>query len=211
MANMDEGVDVAFVEPANQQKPGLRLWPAWVIAIGQAVALVLTVTPSIQNLTRFIFIMAGPLVCGALFSMWLLLGSRLRLKEKIWIAIAGLLSSFVAVLISDSDDALRTAMWIYGVPLAIFAVTAALTIWAAAFRRRSASFGLWCSCRRTGLCGLRSGRCRRDEPGFPERVAQLINRLVVRQGREAGAREVCAADGRRCSATEQFDGRGARP
>ena len=87
---------------------------------------------------------------------------------------------------------------------------AALTIWVATFRRRSAPFGLWCSCRRTGLCGLRSGRCRRDEPGFPERVAQLINRLVVRQGREVGAREVCAVDGRRCSATEQFEGRGAR-
>ncbi len=149
MANMDEGVDVAFVEPANQQKPGLRLWPAWVIAIGQAVALVLTVTPSIQNLTRFIFMMAGPLVCGALFSMWLLLGSRLRLKEKIWIAIAGLLSSFVAVLISDSDDALRTAMWIYGVPLAIFAVTAALTIWAKDARRSTVAICLlslgWCS------------------------------------------------------------------
>lgn len=107
----------------------LRLWPAWLIAAAQMVALVLTVTPSIRNLPRFIFMMAGPLVAASLFSIWMLLASKLRWREKLAISIAGIALPGVAVWICAPDDAMRTVLWIYGVPLAVFMITSALTIW----------------------------------------------------------------------------------
>ena len=109
--------------------PRLRLWPAWLIALAQAVALKLTVTSSIQNTTRFLIMMVGPLVAGILFSGWLLFASRLRLKEKLGLAAASMLFPWIAVLISVPEQALQTTQWIYGVPIAIFMLTGALTCW----------------------------------------------------------------------------------
>lgn len=124
--------------------PELRLWPAWLIAVMQIAALILTVTPSIQNLTRFLFMMAGPLVAGLLFSAWLLLASRLRWKEKLALAAAGVACPAVASQISVPEEALRTTMWIYGVPLAIVFVTLALTVWQANTRRCAIAILLLC-------------------------------------------------------------------
>ena len=107
----------------------LRLWPAWLIALTQVVALKLTVTPSIQNTTRFLIMMAGPLITGFLFSVWLLVASRLRWKEKLGIAAASILCPLIAVLISVPEQALHTTQWIYGIPIAIFMITLALTCW----------------------------------------------------------------------------------
>ena len=116
--------------PATSGK--LRLWPAWLIAVAQAIALILTVAPSIQNVIRFIFMMAGPLLAGLLFSVWLLFASRLRWRERIGLAAAGVVSPAVAFFLSVHEAALQTTMFCYGVPLAIFLVTGALTV----FERR---------------------------------------------------------------------------
>jgi outer membrane protein assembly factor BamB len=120
--------------PVESKHP-LRLWPAWLILALQLVALILTVTPSIRNLPRFIFMMAGPLVSGLALTIWLLFASRLRWREKLALVIAGIVTPLAASQISEFDDALRTTMWIYGVPLAELMITLALSIWSQAPRR----------------------------------------------------------------------------
>jgi outer membrane protein assembly factor BamB len=120
--------------PVKSNLP-LRLWPAWWIVIAQVIALILTVTPSIRNLPRFIFMMVGPLATGLAFTIWLLFASRLRWREKLALVIAGIVIPLAASQISDFDDALRTTMWIYGVPLAELMITLALSIWSQAPRR----------------------------------------------------------------------------
>ncbi|MGV2339428.1 MAG UNVERIFIED_CONTAM: hypothetical protein LVR18_37290 [Planctomycetaceae bacterium] len=71
-----------------------RLWPAWMISAGLAVALVLTVTPSIANRPRFFMMMGGPVLGGLLFSIWLLLLSRLRIRDR-FLLFAGWLAAAV--------------------------------------------------------------------------------------------------------------------
>jgi outer membrane protein assembly factor BamB len=119
--------------PRTADSPGLtapapRLWPAWLISLGLGVALVLTVTPSIANKPRFFLMMGGPLVGGLLFSIWLLLLSRLKAGDRLRLAGLGLVLPFAAGAVSDSGPALRTAMWIYGVPLAVFTLSFGLTL-----------------------------------------------------------------------------------
>lgn len=104
-----------------------RLWPAWVICVGLAAALALTVTPSIANKPRFFLMMGGPFLGGLLFSVWLLFLSGLRWSDRLRLAGLGAMLPFAAGFASDSGPALRTAMWVYGVPLAVFAVTSGLT------------------------------------------------------------------------------------
>jgi len=115
------------MEFRNQEACGLRLWPAWLLAVVQAVALVLSVVPSIQNLVRFVFMMAVPALVGLLFALWLLLASRLRGREKLGLAAAGALGPALSALLSVRDPALQTTLFCYGVPLAVFLLTGALT------------------------------------------------------------------------------------
>jgi outer membrane protein assembly factor BamB len=105
-----------------------RLWPAWIISAGLVVALVLTVTPSIANRPRFFMMMGGPVLGGLLFSIWLLLLSRLRIRDRFLLFAGWLALPLLAGRLSDSEPALRTAMLIYGLPLAVFAITGALTV-----------------------------------------------------------------------------------
>lgn len=107
--------------------PAAVLWPAWLISLGLTAALVLTVTPSIANKPRFFLMMGGPLAGGFLFSVWLLFLSRLRWSDRLRLAGLGVILPFAAGFVSDSGPALRTAMWIYGVPLAVFTITAGLS------------------------------------------------------------------------------------
>ena len=87
----------------------------------------MTVTPSIQNTTRFLFMMAGPLVAGLLFSCWLLFASRLRWREKLGIAPAGVLCPVIAAAVSVPDPASQDHAFHLRSSLAIFLVTGALT------------------------------------------------------------------------------------
>lgn len=105
----------------------VRLWPAWVIAAAMVVVLVVTVTSSIANRPRFFVMMGGPLVGALMFSLWVLFASRLFWSEKLLLALAGLIWPLVAGAVSVPESALRTAMWVHGIPLAIFAVTAGLS------------------------------------------------------------------------------------
>ncbi|MFM7056856.1 MAG: PQQ-binding-like beta-propeller repeat protein [Planctomycetota bacterium] len=104
-----------------------RLWPAWLISVSLAAALVLTVTPSIANRPRFFLMMGGPVIGGFLFTLWLLLLSRLRVRDRFLLFSGWVFFPLLSMRLSDSDPALRTAMLIYGVPLAVFSVTGGLT------------------------------------------------------------------------------------
>lgn len=105
------------------------MWPAWTLSLLMLVAMILTVTPSIPNRPRFFLMMGGPFLLGLLFSAWVLLLSRLRWKEKLLLAFAGIASPLIAAQVSVPEDALRTAMFIYGVPLAMFLTTTGLAAW----------------------------------------------------------------------------------
>ncbi|MFM7167102.1 MAG: PQQ-binding-like beta-propeller repeat protein [Planctomycetaceae bacterium] len=114
--------------PAPATSRPLRLWPAYSLSLLMLVAMILTVTPSIPNRPRFFLMMGAPLLLGLAFSLWMLLLSRLRWKEKLLLAVSGAASPLVAAQISVPEDALRTAMFIYGVPLAIFLTTIGLAM-----------------------------------------------------------------------------------
>ena len=104
----------------------LRLWPLPVILLIQTVALVLSVTPGINNGTRFGYMMLGPLAALVLFWIWLLFASRMTWKEKgmifLGFALCGIGAGFLA------HPSAYVGVWIYGVPLAILA-TSLLFFW----------------------------------------------------------------------------------
>ena len=106
--------------PVQDTSPGPRLWPLWWIAALQLLALVLTVTPSIQNALRFYFMMLGPAVCLLLFLIWLAFASRLPIKERLLIFLAFPVAFGLAVAVLHSSMGL--ALWLYGLPLALLAL-----------------------------------------------------------------------------------------
>ncbi|MEM7587358.1 MAG: PQQ-binding-like beta-propeller repeat protein [Acidobacteriota bacterium] len=123
-----------------QSSQAVRLWPAWVILALQAVAMILTITPSINNATRFYFMMLGPVMCLLLFLIWLFFASRIPLKERLLtfagLVVLGLAAGFAA------DPSVRIAVWIYGIPLAMLAITVGLFIGREASSGRRLSFVL---------------------------------------------------------------------
>jgi len=104
----------------------LRLWPAWIIVLVQWALLYFQFQGEYNNFIRFIAMMAGPLVCLLLYIVWWLFFSRLQGRER-WltpvIAIAG--AAVVAMLVHKN---VRTATWIYGIPVCMTVLTAWLTI-----------------------------------------------------------------------------------
>jgi outer membrane protein assembly factor BamB len=115
----DEAVRAETIRPP-------RLWPLYVIMLLQAVLLVLTVWTPIDNLTRFLFMMAGPAACTLLAAAWLLLFSRLRWLERpiigAGIVLLGIASAFAV------HQTMQTPLWIYGLPLAMVTVTVGLLV-----------------------------------------------------------------------------------
>jgi outer membrane protein assembly factor BamB len=102
------------------------LWPALAVLILQGAALLVSVTPSIDNTTRFLFMMAGPAVCLLLFLVWLLLASRMRWLERVYYAASALgLGVAASRLVHDS---MWSTLWFYGVPLTMTAITAGLLV-----------------------------------------------------------------------------------
>lgn len=104
-----------------------RLWPAWVILGLTGVAWVISVTPAINNLTRFIVMMGGPLAGAVLFAVWLLGLSRLGWRERLSVALLAIALGLVAWQVSVAD--MGVAVWIYGVPLALVAIASGETLW----------------------------------------------------------------------------------
>ncbi|MEM9798945.1 MAG: PQQ-binding-like beta-propeller repeat protein [Planctomycetota bacterium] len=101
-----------------------RLWPLAIVLTVQALAIVVSLTPSVPNLPRFVAMMAGPALAILLFAVWLLGLSRLTWRER------GLIANFVALpcvaLQPVAQETSGLLLWIYGLPLAIFTATVAL-------------------------------------------------------------------------------------
>jgi outer membrane protein assembly factor BamB len=92
----------------------------------QGVAMALSVTPSIDNSTRFIFMMAGPAVCLLLFVVWLLLASRMIWRERLYyVALALALAAVDSRLVHAS---MWSTLWFYGAPLTMTAITGGLLL-----------------------------------------------------------------------------------
>lgn len=128
--------------PATPQSPATpgassgvlpRLWPAWIILGAQFAGLVLQITPAINNASRFGIMMGVPALCLLMFAGWLLLASRIdwRARFALLLAVGG--GGIVAGL--GSHETMYVAMWIYGVPLAMFLCVAGLS---SLFRQTSA-------------------------------------------------------------------------
>ncbi len=130
---MTEPVDIstpstAWPEPvATALPPRARLWPAWVILGLTGVAWVVSVTPAINNLTRFIVMMVGPLAGAVLSAVWMLGFSRLGGRERLSVTLIAMALGVVAWQISHAD--MGVTVWIYGVPLALAAVAIGETLW----------------------------------------------------------------------------------
>lgn len=120
----------------------LRLWPAWIIAVSLVIALVLSVTPAIANQPRFFLMAGGPLLSALLMSLWVLFASRLGIWEKLFLALAAILLPILSMLLSLPTEATRSAIFIYGLPLAVLATTLGLTIWSQRSRRVAWTVGL---------------------------------------------------------------------
>jgi outer membrane protein assembly factor BamB len=117
---------------ARGPHPGPRLWPALFILGMLAVFLFLTITPSINNQTRFGFMMGGPFLGLLLFALWLWCFSRLPWQARLLILPLTALGAVAAGLVMHSS--MGVPLWIYGVPLALAAITYGL------YRRRQASW-----------------------------------------------------------------------
>jgi outer membrane protein assembly factor BamB len=103
------------------------VWPAWVILGLTGVAWVVSVTPAINNLTRFIVMMVGPLAGAVLSAVWMLGFSRLGWRERLLVPLIALALGLVTWQISHAD--MGVTVWIYGVPLALAAIAIGETLW----------------------------------------------------------------------------------
>ena len=90
-----------------------------------ATTIVLSITPSIDNVSRFILMMLGPAVALLAFVAWLLFFSRLTWKERSGIVLAMLILAALYSFVVAADTGL--VLFIYGVPLWILAVAIVLT------------------------------------------------------------------------------------
>jgi outer membrane protein assembly factor BamB len=97
-----------------------------------AVFLILTITPSINNQTRFGFMMGGPFLGLLLFSIWLWFFSRLPWQARVLILPLTALGAVAAGLVMHAS--MGVPLWIYGVPLALAAITYGL------YRRQQATW-----------------------------------------------------------------------
>jgi outer membrane protein assembly factor BamB len=96
------------------------------ILVLQLAALVTSVTPSVNLLERFQAMMFGPLSCILLFLLWLVFASRIMWRERL--AILGGLIVLATLVGFSMDQSMAVAMFIYGIPLAMAAVSLALFI-----------------------------------------------------------------------------------
>ncbi|HBH52228.1 MAG TPA: hypothetical protein DDY91_10080 [Planctomycetaceae bacterium] len=105
--------------PVSPRLP--RLWPALVILGLMVVFLILTITPSINNQVRFGFMMGGPFLGLLLYLIWLLAFSRLPWPVRLLAIPLTAVGAVAAGLLMHSS--MGVPLWIYGVPLALAALT----------------------------------------------------------------------------------------
>lgn len=108
----------------KQASKPIRLWPLGVVVILQIVTVMLSVTPAIQNSIRFLFMMAGPLLCLLLFLLLLWFTSRLPWRDRLLLPLFMLLLGVLVALVSAPSA--RLAVWTYGFPLNLLVITVML-------------------------------------------------------------------------------------
>ncbi|MBX7166164.1 MAG: PQQ-binding-like beta-propeller repeat protein [Pirellulales bacterium] len=114
------------IETQASGSPVPRTWPAWLIVLLQVASTAVSVTPSINNFSRFASMMLGPLVCLTLFVLWGLFFSRLPWRERLTVLAMALVLGIGATLVSH--ESMLVPIWIYGVPLMMFVVALVTTM-----------------------------------------------------------------------------------
>lgn len=142
----DAAGESAADDPHHSDRLRVRLWPAVLILLIQAVVYALSITSGINNGVRFGFMMLGPAVGVLLFTGWLLFASRLPWKQRLLIAAMMIaLPAGVSPLVHSS---LKLGLLLYGSPLSMLLAVAVLMVTGeASVRRRFLTVGV-------GLVGL---------------------------------------------------------
>jgi outer membrane protein assembly factor BamB len=91
----------------------------------QLAGLVLQIIPEIKNSSRFGIMIGVPALCLLMFTAWLLFGSRIPWTSRFGLLAAVGGGGLVAGL--GAHATMHVAMWIYGVPLAMFLCVAGLS------------------------------------------------------------------------------------
>ena len=115
---MSEANTVRPIEPKGRSAvttaTSTRVWPTLFAVVLQLGLILAWTSPAVGSFPRFILMMAGPLLCGLVFTLLLVFASRLPWK----VSIAALLASLSMCIVSAVVAAPRSAMgsWLYGVP-----------------------------------------------------------------------------------------------
>jgi len=103
-----------------------RLWPGWLIVVIQLIVLVISVSPTIDNFTRFMCMFMGPLACSMLFLGWLLLASRMAVGRRLLLALTPIVLSLIVSLIVHPS--MKIALLFYGAPMFMLATVLVLQL-----------------------------------------------------------------------------------
>jgi outer membrane protein assembly factor BamB len=91
-----------------------RLWPGLLILLFQAIEIVITYTPSINNFTRFMSMVLSVLISLVLFLLYWTIWSRTSWKEKLLIPL--FLVALPFAVGTQSDHSVHVSIWSYGIP-----------------------------------------------------------------------------------------------
>jgi outer membrane protein assembly factor BamB len=104
-------------------EPRLRIWPGVAVVTVQGLAIIFARWFAPATLIHFYAMFMGPMIGGAIFALWWLFASRAPWKDR------GLV--FVACLAAVGGTLLAAHPTIRGMPLVVFALPTATTLWAA--------------------------------------------------------------------------------
>ncbi|MFK7821936.1 MAG: PQQ-binding-like beta-propeller repeat protein [Planctomycetaceae bacterium] len=102
-------------QPGTVQK--LRMWPLALIAAIQLGIIVFWLLPQMNNMIRFVAMMAGPLICGGTFALLLMFAARLGFKRGALVVLATVV--LAAVVGATAAPRSGIAAWMLGVPLSM--------------------------------------------------------------------------------------------
>lgn len=108
-----EGQTTPETETTEEPLP-IRAWPGLIVAFIQIVFLVVVISPSYDNFTRFVLMMGGPVLILILMLTWQVLLSRATFREVMWNWFLMPLIALGIVMLTDSTA--RITFLFYGVP-----------------------------------------------------------------------------------------------
>lgn len=123
-------VEAATAEKIVEESPQsitpdkVRVWPLAMVAAIQIGVIVFWLMPSMNNLVRFVAMMAGPLACSVAFAAMTVFASRLGFKRGALIVLAIAVMAAIVGLTAAHRSGLLA--WILGVPLAMVLTTVGL-------------------------------------------------------------------------------------